>query len=223
METLLFSNLVGEGNISSSTKNNLRFNEYMEEYLKKSIEKHSNLVFINAPGLGGEENYLDNIINCFRNIGINFDSILDVELSSNENEINEYIINHNKIVYFLMGGNPITQMQIIDKFNLRKKIKSHEGLVIGFCAGALNLSKYAIITTDEDFKEASSYLGIGRVPIIVESHYNVTTDEVRNNELYSFAKQYEQKIYAIPDSSIIVVKDNSIIEYGKIYYFDCNE
>lgn len=221
-ETLLFSNVVGD--IFCKANSNLRFNKHMEEYLKTNIDSTYNLVFINAPGLGGEENYLDNIVICFQNIGINFNDILDVEMSSEYEKIKDYITNNDKIIYFLMGGNPITQMQIIDKFKLRKQIKNHEGLVIGFCAGALNLSKHSIITTDEDFKEAGmSYLGIGRVPIIIESHYNSTTDKKRNSELYDFAKKYNERIYAIPDSSMIVVKDNEAIEYGKIYYFDCSK
>ena len=218
-ETLLFSNVVGD--IFWQNNSNLRFNKHMEEYLKTNIDSTYNLVFVNAPGLGGEENYLDNIVTCFQNIGIKFNDILDVKVSSEYDKIKDYIANHDRIIYFLMGGNPITQMQIIDKFKLREEIKKHDGLVIGFCAGALNLSKYAIITTDEDFKEAGmSYLGVGRVPLIIESHYNSTTDEKRNSELYDFAKKYNERIYAIPDSSMIIVKNNEIIEYGKIYYFD---
>ena len=117
-----------------------------------------------------------------------------------------------------MGGNPLTQMEIIKKFNLENRIKEHNGLVIGFCAGAINLSKYSIITTDEDFDKCQSYEGIGRIKLIIEPHYNVSDDENRNKEIKDFAKQYNQTIYAVPDESIIVVEDYNIIEYGKIYH-----
>lgn len=49
-----------------------------------------------------------------------------------------------------MGGNPITQKEFIDKLDLNELIREHQDLVIGFCAGAINLSKYSIITSDDD-------------------------------------------------------------------------
>lgn len=217
-KTLLFSNIIGD--VCSDENQNLRFNLYMEEYLKQNVDSTFNLVFINAPGLGGEENYLKNILKCFENIGISFRSILDIEENTRKIEVDEFIKNNDRIIYFLMGGNPIKQIEIIDRLNLRTIIKNHNELVIGFCAGAINLSKYSVITTDEDFDKTQSYIGVERVSIIVEPHYNLPIDENRNDELLSFSKQYNSKIYAIPDESIIIVEDNYIIEYGKIYYIE---
>lgn len=96
-------------------------------------------------------------------------------------------------------------------------IKNHKDLVIGFCAGAINLSKYSIITSDEDFDKPDSYYGIGRENICIEPHYNDINDIVRNNELRDFSKKYNTKIYCIPDESIIYFKDEEKFENGKIY------
>ena len=219
-KTLLFSNVVG--NISIKNNTELKFNKYMEEYLFKNVKGHNKLLFINAPGLGGESNYLKNVIKCFQNLQINFYDIFNLELDSNKDKLEEFIKDEEKVVYFLMGGNPLTQMEIINKFNLKNRIKEHDGLVIGFCAGAINLSKYSIITTDEDFDECQSYIGVGRIEQIIEPHYNVINDKNRNEELRNFAKQYNQKIYAIPDESIIVVENDKFIEFGEIYYIDTN-
>lgn len=217
-KTLLFSNVVGD--VTSNCNEDIRFNKFMEEYLTNNVKANSKMVFINAPGLGGEENYLKNIIKCFENIGIKFSEIFDLDLNSNAGGLEEFISNEEGIVYFLMGGNPLTQMEIINKFNLKGRIKNHQGLVIGFCAGAINLSKHSIITTDEDFEKCESYDGIQRINIIIEPHYNTCDDKKRNEEILNFAKQYNQKIYAIPDKSIIVVEKEKITEYGPIYHID---
>lgn len=83
---------------------------------------------------------------------------------------------------------------------------------------AINLSKYSIITTDEDFDKCQSYKGIERIRIIIEPHYNEIDDLNRNKELKDFVKQYNQTIYAVPDESIIVVENDNITEYGEIYH-----
>jgi len=214
--TLLFSNIIGD--VTAKENGNIRFNQYMEDFLSENIKKEFKLVFINAPGLGGEENYLNNIIKCFEKIGIEFSEIFDLEYNSDSNKLESFIKDKKEVIYFLMGGNPLTQMEIIKKFNLENRIKEHNGLVIGFCAGAINLSKYSIITTDEDFDKCQSYNGIERINIIIEPHYNVSDDENRNKEIKDFAKQYNQTIYAVPDECIIVVEDDKIIECGKIYH-----
>lgn len=215
-KTLLFSNVIGD--VTAKENDNIKFNKHMEEFLIEHIKKDYKLVFINAPGLGGEENYLNNIIKCFKEINIEFSGIFDLEFNSDSNKLESFIKEENEIIYFLMGGNPLTQMEIIKKFNLENRIKEHNGLVIGFCAGAINLSKYSIITTDEDFDKCQSYEGIGRIKLIIEPHYNTSDDENRNKEIKDFAKQYNQTIYALPDESIIVVENDNITEYGKIYY-----
>lgn len=56
-----------------------------------------------------------------------------------------------------MGGNPIVQYNEIKRLDLNNLIQNFDCLVIGFCAGAINLSKIAIITSDEDFLQPSSY------------------------------------------------------------------
>ena len=125
-------------------------------------------------------------------------------------------------VYFLMGGNPIIQRELIIKNNLFDEIKNYNGLVIGFCAGAINLSKYSIITTDNDF-EKSDYLGLDRIHFCIEPCYNKTESESalerRNNEINEFVEKYNTEVIAIPDESIIVVEDDKIFEYGMNYHF----
>ena len=213
-KTLFFSNIVG--NIMEDDSN-VRFNDYMAEYLIKNINSGYGMVFIEAPGLGGEENYLPNIIRCFNKIGIKFNSIIHIDESTLKSDVNYFYNNNDKIMIFLMGGNPYTQMQFIKDLDMVEKIKNHDDLVVGFCAGAINLSKYSIITSDDDFDTPDSYMGIGREDICIEPHYNDKNNTVRNNQLKEFSKKYDTKIYCIPDESIIYFEDGKKIEKGEIY------
>ncbi|MDO4759680.1 MAG: Type 1 glutamine amidotransferase-like domain-containing protein [Candidatus Saccharibacteria bacterium] len=215
-KTLLFSNTVGD---VTQKDVDIRFNAYMEEYLMKNTDSGLRLVFVDAPGLGGEDNYLPNILNCFAKIGINFADVIKLGRDTFDETTRIALKSGGEKVYFLTGGNPLTQMEIIKKFNLTETIRDHEGLVIGFCAGAINLSRYSIITSDEDFDKPQSYEGINRVPITIEPHYNNENDEKRNAEIREFAEKYHETIYAIPDESVIVVEDQEIKEFGNIYHF----
>ena len=216
-KTLFFSNVVG--NIMNDDKD-ISFNNYMVEYLKNNIDTNYSIIFIDAPGLGGEENYLPNIIRCLNKIGINFKSIMHIDNSTLKSDIDDFYKNNDKILIFLMGGNPYTQLEIIKDLEIEELIKNHKDLVIGFCAGAINLSKYSIITKDEDFDESDSYYGIGRENICIEPHYNDINDFERNNELKEFSNKYNTKIYCIPDESIIYFEDGKKYEKGKIYYIE---
>ena len=83
----------------------------------------------------------------------------------------------------------------------------------------LNLSKYFIITSDEDFDKPQSYNGINRVQVIFGSHHNDSNDKERNVEIKEFAKKYNEMIHAILDESTIIIEDDNLKEVGKIYHF----
>lgn len=213
-KTLFFSNIVGD--IMSDDVNS-KFNDYMSYYLKQNINSDYSMVFIDAPGLGGEENYLPNIIRCFNKIGISFKNIIHIDINTTRNELDNFLSTNNKVLYFLMGGNPYTQIETIKRLNMIEEIKNHDDLVIGFCAGAINLSKYSIITSDEDFPEVDNYEGIYREDICIEPHYNNPNDVKRNNELKEFSKKLNTNIYCVPDESIIYFENGKRYERGIIY------
>ena len=116
----------------------------------------------------------------------------------------------------------IFALSVIKNYNLLEELKNYNGLVIGFCAGAINLSKHSIITTDEDFKTPISYTGIGRVDISVEPHFHLDDSEFTKNrlkEINNFCKTLKTEIYAIPDKSAIDVLGDSVGFYGEIYKY----
>lgn len=212
-KTLLFSNIIGDVTLDTDVS----FNDSMIEYLKYNIDSRYSMIFFDAPGLGGEENYLSNILKCFNRIGITFKEVLKIDENTLLNEFEEFYKNNEKCILFLMGGNPYTQIKIIDKLGIRNIIKNHGDVVIGFCAGAINLSKYSIISSDDDFEKPDSYYGIGRENICIEPHYNNPDDDKRNKELKQFSRKYNINIYCIPDESIIYFEYGKKYEKGTIY------
>ena len=216
-KTLFFSNIVGD---IMADDINARFNDYMAEYIKKNVDDSYSMVFIDAPGLGGEENYLPNIIRCFDKINIHFKDVIYVSSNTSKEEVDSFISNNDKLIYFLMGGNPYTQFEIIKRLDMVDLLKNHNDLVIGFCAGAINLSKNSIITSDEDFPIVDNYTAIARENICIEPHYNNPEDEKRNNELKVFSKNLNTKIYCVPDESVIYFEDGIKTEAGRIYYIE---
>lgn len=215
-ETILFSNVNGD---ITSQNEECSFNSNTTSLLKKAIENNQNLVFINAPGFENDNLYFEKIIKCFNKIGINFLNAIEIYDDSKIEEFKSFPKNR---VYFLMGGNPLTQFELIKKYDLTEELKNYNGVVIGFCAGAINLSKHSIITTDDDFDTPLSYDGIGRVDISVEPHFYLDDSAFTKNrlkEIDGFCQALNTEIYAIPDESAIDILGDSIGFYGEIYKY----
>jgi len=215
-ETILFSNVIGD---ITSKNDECSFNKNTICLLINSIQSNQNLVFINAPGFLNDDLYFQKILRCFEKIGITFAKTIEISDDSKIEELAKFPQNR---VYFLMGGNPLTQFELIKKYNLTDELKNYNGLVIGFCAGAINLSKHSIITSDDDFDKPFSYDGIGRINISVEPHFQLDDSKFTKNrikEINNFCKVLNTEIFAIPDESAIDILDDSVGFYGKIYKY----
>jgi len=69
-------------------------------------------------------------LNCFNKLGIYFEN--SVELNSHSNKTLLKNFPKEERVYFLMGGNPINQIDVINKYQLIDVLKNTEDFVIGF-------------------------------------------------------------------------------------------
>ena len=139
-ETILFSNVVGD---IKAQNEECSFNPNTAYLFRGAIQNNQNLVFINAPGFENDNLYFDKILKCFKKIGIEFAKTIELSDDSRLEEFSNFPQNR---VYFLMGGNPLTQLELIKKYGLIDELKNYNGVVIGFCAGAINLSKHSIIS-----------------------------------------------------------------------------
>lgn len=216
-QTILFSNVKGD---ITADFCKCEFYPNLAKILKSSIKNNSNLVFINAPGFQNDYLYLDRILECFDKIGVVFDNIIELSDKIKHAELKSFPEENR--VYFLMGGNPITQLDIIKEHNLLDTLKDCDDLVIGFCAGAINLSRHSIITSDDDFDTPFSYDGVKRIDLVIEPHFKMDKSKFTKNriaELTTFANQLNCDIVALPDSSCIHIVGAKTIYHGKVYTF----
>lgn len=183
------------------------FNEQQIKYLSKDLKTCKSILFV--PGDYDKEKYIiykDKIINWLKSIEVSFS---ECYLTGLDDELKSYD------VIFLMGGNPINQIEIINKINL-KNIINKAKVVIGVSAGAINLSKEAIYFNDYNNK-VEMYDGIGLTDINVYPHFDITNEYfVEEVKMVSRLKS----LIALPNNSFIKIDDKQIEFIGdsfKIY------
>lgn len=223
MKTIIFSNIVGD---VFGANEKPSFLSEMEKIITSWNISDYELVYIDAP-MDGYDNIVvfKNILKCFEKVNISFRKITFIGTTK------EIFLNSKKPatkkLYFLTGGNPLTQLEIIKNEKLSDEILSAE-YCIGFCAGGMNLSKHGILTSDDDFKEPLTYNALARVEISIEPHFNYKTQKLlepenyakRLNELNSFVNTINSPIYAIPDTSFIYFNEEQTKLFGDIMIFD---
>lgn len=180
------------------------FSELQSKYLSKDLRNCNNILFV--PGDYDNEKYTiykDKIISWFDNIGISFK---ENHLVSLDDELNDYD------VIFLMGGNPIKQIEIINKINLKNLINKAK-VVIVVSAGAINLSNEAIYYNDYSEK-IEIYDGIGLTDINVYPHF-----DINNKEFLEEVKMVSKikALIALPNESFIKLDDEQIEYCGDCY------
>ena len=180
------------------------FSELQSKYLSKDLRNCNNILFV--PSDYDNEKYTiykDKIISWFDNIGISFK---ENHLVSLDDELNDYD------VIFLMGGNPIKQIEIINKINLKNLINKAK-VVIGVSAGAINLSNEAIYYNDYSEK-IEIYDGIGLTDINVYPHF-----DINNKEFLEEVKMVSKikVLIALPNESFIKLDDEQIEYCGDCY------
>lgn len=183
------------------------FNEQQIKYLSIDLKTCKSILFV--PGDYDKEKYIiykDKIIGWFENIDIIFK---EKHLVSLDGELKCYD------AIFLMGGNPINQIEIINKINL-KNIINKAKVVIGVSAGAINLSKEAIYFNDYNNK-VEMYDGLGLTDINVYPHFDITNEYfVEEVKMVSRLKS----LIALPNNSFIKIDDKQIEFIGDSFKID---
>lgn len=183
------------------------FNEQQIKYLSIDLKTCKSILFV--PGDYDKEKYIiykDKIINWLKSIEVSFS---ECYLTGLDDELKSYD------VIFLMGGNPINQIEIINKINL-KNIINKAKVVIGVSAGAINLSKEAIYFNDYSEK-VEMYDGIGLTDINVYPHFDITSEYfVEEVKMVSRLKS----LIALPNNSFIKIDDKQIEFIGDSFKID---
>lgn len=208
------------------------FGHGLGDMFKTELKNIKNIVYI--PG-GSDKiekartKYVPAFVEHFKKVGIVFDnvSIISPELSSTEAK---EIIRKADFV-MLMGGDPFKQKTLCEKLEIMDELKRFTGVMLGFSAGAMLMSKYIIITPcSEEYPDFQIEEGLNLDGITIYPHNNtaeekypdvlVAGDEIyRREDLLKVAHKYGP-FYLLQDNN----KDISIIKStnGKIEFYTEN-
>ena len=181
----------------------------------------------------------------FKNVGIEFDEVNIIEPTLSKEEAKKMIKDASFIM--LMGGDPFKQRDLCKELDILEELKTFDGIMMGFSAGAMLMSKYMIITPcsveypDFHIEDGLNFDGLSIYP------HNNTSDEeypdklvcgdetYKKEDLIKVAKEYGE-FYLLQDSlredglfDISIIKSNNgDVEFytendGKIWIVKQNE
>jgi len=162
--------------------------------------------------LYGKENsmYYNGIVSGLTAYGIYENNISFINYFTDTKESAEQKIKQADIVYFL-GGRPDRMMDRIKEFDLADVLKRHNGIIMGYSAGAvIQLSEYHL-SPDKDYPEFKYYEGLSYLDdFYLEVHYEGT--KVQNNAIRRVLKERGKTIYATALRAGAILVDNGKIK-----------
>ena len=146
----------------------------------------------------------------FKNVGIEFDSVNLITPDLSPTEAQQMIRNASFIM--LMGGDPFEQKEMCEKLGIMELLKKHIGIILGYSAGAMLMSKYIIVTPcSQEYPDFRIEPGLNLDGISIYPHNNTDKNEYPD-ELVSGDEVYKK-------SDLITVAQT----YGKFYLLQDNE
>lgn len=121
------------------------------------------------------------------------------------------------ILYFL-GGLPDKMYQRLREFDLIDVMKAHDGIVMGYSAGALiQLGEYHL-SPDKDYPEFGYFPGLGYLDgFYAEVHYEGAA--VQEEAVRRVLRERNRPVYGLPDEGAIIVSGGTIETVGPVKAF----
>lgn len=163
--------------------------------------------------------YYSGIVSGFTAYGISENNITFVNYFEDTKESAKQKAEKADILYFT-GGRPDRMMDRIKEFDLVDVLKKHNGIIMGYSAGAvIQLSEYHI-SPDKDYKEFQYYDGLGYLnDFYLEVHYENT--KVQNKAIQRVLAERGKTVYATAFMSGAVIIDNGNVKLlGEVKTFN---
>ncbi len=163
--------------------------------------------------------YCAGIAEAFSDYGIAENQIEFINYFTDTPETANAKIQDADILYFL-GGLPDRMMQRIHEMQIYDSIVHHEGIVMGYSAGALiQLCEYHL-TPDKDYPVFGYYSGIPFIDdFYLEVHYEETSEQ--KESIKRVLREKNKPVYAIHYMNGAIVADNGKIRLiGKVSRFE---
>ncbi|MBQ5847245.1 MAG: Type 1 glutamine amidotransferase-like domain-containing protein [Selenomonadaceae bacterium] len=125
------------------------------------------------------EKYVPAFTEHFKNAGIEFNSSIIITPEMNSAEAQKAVKEASFIM--LMGGDPFKQKEMCEKLGLLEELKKYDGVLLGFSAGAMLMSKYIIITPcSEEYPDFHIEEGLNLDGISIYPHNNTNQEKYPN-------------------------------------------
>lgn len=217
------------------------FGHGLGEMFKKELKDTKNIVYIPGDPDKMEKarmKYVPAFVEHFKKAGIVFNNVNIISPKLTNTKAKEMIRNADFVM--LMGGDPFKQKAMCEKLGIMDELRNFNGVMLGFSAGAMLMSKYIIITPcSEEYPNFQIEEGLNLDGISIYPHNNteeetyplvlVSGDETyRKEDLLKVAKKYGKfyllQDYNNKDISIIKIADGKMEFYtennGKIWEVD---
>lgn len=150
------------------------------------------------------------VVGGFCSYGIPEDNVTFINYFTDTKESAKEKIERADIVYFL-GGLPDRMMDRIKEFELYDVLMKHNGIVMGYSAGAvIQLAEYHL-SPDEDYSEFKYYEGLPYLNgFYLEVHYEET--DVQKAAIRRVLSERNKTVYATVCMKGAVLVDNGVIK-----------
>ena len=192
--------------------NNAFWNELANQ-LKADLKNTNRIVYI--PGSTKEKKlekaksvYIPSFTEHFKKIGIEFANVECITPDMSVEDARKLVLDSDMV--FLLGGNPFLQQELYNSKGLTELLKNYNGVIMGMSAGAMNMSKYIIITpSSEEYPDFDIRPGLNLSNISIYPHNNfegtIFPEQVdlggeitKSNDLIKVAREYGE-FYCLQD------------------------
>lgn len=188
------------------------FGHGLGEQFKHELKRTDNIVYIPSSPEKIEKSrtkYIPLFSSYFATEGIEFINSHLLTPETPTEKAQELIKNADFVM--LMGGDPFAQKALCKKLGIVKSLKNYDGLMLGFSAGAMLMSKYIIVTPcSEEYPDFRIEEGLNLDGISIYPHNNTS------------AKKYPEELISGDET----YKKSDLIEvagkYGKFYLLQDN-
>ncbi|MGN0145468.1 MAG: Type 1 glutamine amidotransferase-like domain-containing protein [Clostridium sp.] len=135
--------------------------------------------------------YIPSFTEHFKNVGIEFEQIDLITPDLLKEEAKEMISEASFIM--LMGGDPFKQRDLCKQLDILSDLKQFSGVMLGFSAGAMLMSKHIIITPcSEEYPNFHIEEGLNLDDLSIYPHNNTSSEEYPD-ELIAGEEKYQKK------------------------------
>ena len=188
------------------------FGHGLGEMFKLELKDAKSIVYI--PGSlekleKAKTKYIPSFTEHFKGVGLEFEQVNLITPELSKEEAKEMI--HGASFIMLMGGDPFKQRDLCEQLDILSDLKQFNGVMLGFSAGAMLMSKYIIITPcSEEYPDFHIEEGLNLDDLSIYPHNNTSREEYPE-ELVVGEEKYQKK-------DLIEVAQ----KYGKFYLLQDN-